>query len=186
MTIYRGKHPLGCFMNFRYMSAEPLTTFESSLDELGVEFVQTTSDQFESTLTPLLDMPTVGTPLPFENVSLPDAVETDPTVQELEAAETGITAAGYGIADYGSVIIQGGPDGEEPASLYADEHIAVIAGSDVLPDMDATFDRLAEDIRSDAGQAIIATGPSATADMGSLVKGAHGPMDVTVVLLEDK
>lgn len=93
-------------MNFRYMSAEPLTTFESSLDELGVEFVQTTSDQFESTLTPLLDMPTVGTPLPFENVSLPDAVETDPTVQELEAAETGVTAAGYGIADYGSVIIK--------------------------------------------------------------------------------
>ena len=168
------------------MSTEPLTTFESSLNEVGVELVQTTSDQFESTLIPLLDAPAVGTPLPFENIALPDAVEGDPTVQELETAKTGVTAAGYGIADYGSVVIQGGPDGEEPVSLYADKHVAVIAGSNVLPDMDTTFDRLAEDIRSGTEQAIIATGPSATADMGALVKGAHGPMEVTVVLLEDR
>jgi len=71
-------------------------------------------------------------------------------------------------------------------SLYVDEHVAVVAASDILPDMDATFDRLAEDIRGGTGQAIIATGPSATADMGGLVKGAHGPIDVTVVLLEDR
>jgi hypothetical protein len=57
----RGKHPLGCFINIRHMSAEPITTFESSLDEIGVELVQTTSDQFESTLVPLLDAPAVGT-----------------------------------------------------------------------------------------------------------------------------
>jgi len=167
------------------MSAEPTATFESSLDDIGVDLVRTTAGGFEAALAPLLDAPAVGAPLPFEDVSLPDAVETEPTVADLEAAETGVTAAGYGIADYGSVVIQGGADGEEPVSLYADEHVAVVAASDVLPDMDAAFDRLAEDIRGGTGQAIIATGPSATADMGALVKGAHGPMDVTVVLLED-
>lgn len=168
------------------MAAQPIPTFESSLDEIGVELVRTTSGQFESALPPLLDAPAVGTPLPFEGVELPAAVETDPTVPELEAAASGVTAAGYGIADYGSVIIQGGAAGEEPVSLYADEHVAVVAASDILPDMDTTFDRLAEDIRSGTGQAIIATGPSATADMGALVKGAHGPIDVTVVVLEDR
>jgi L-lactate dehydrogenase complex protein LldG len=168
------------------MSTEPLATFESSVADLGVELVRTTAGEFESTLAPRLDAPAVGTPLPFEGVALPAAVETDPTVADLEAAATGVTAAGYGIADYGSVVVQGGPDGEEPVSLYADEHVAVLAASDLLPDMDATFDRLAEDVRSGAGQAVIATGPSATADMGALVKGAHGPMDVTVVLLEDR
>lgn len=168
------------------MAAEPITTFESSLNEIGIELVRTTSEQFESAVTPLLDDPVVGSPLPFENISLPNTVETDPTIQELETAETGVTAAGYGIADYGSVIIQGDSDGEEPVSLYADKHVAVIAGSDVLPDMNTTFDRLAEDIRNGTGQAVIATGPSATADMGALVKGAHGPMEVNVVLLEDK
>ncbi|WP_135822177.1 LutC/YkgG family protein [Halostella litorea] len=168
------------------MSTEPLASFESSLDEVGVELVRTTADRFESALAPLVSTPAVGASLPFEDVSLPDAVETDPTVAELDAADTGVTAAGYGIADYGSVVIQGGADGEEPVSLYADEHVAVVAASDVLPDMDAAFDRLAEDIRGGTGQAIIATGPSATADMGALVKGAHGPMDVTVVLVEDR
>jgi L-lactate dehydrogenase complex protein LldG len=141
--------------------------------------------EFESVLSTRLETPAVGTPLPFESVSLPDAVETEPTVVELEAAATGVTAVGYGIADYGSVVIQGGADGEEPVSLYADEHVAVVAASDVLPDMDAAFDRLAADIRGGTGQAIVATGPSATADMGALVKGAHGPIDVTVVVLED-
>ncbi|AAG20997.1 Vng6381h (plasmid) [Halobacterium salinarum NRC-1] len=180
------KHPLTVGTIFWDMSAEPIATFESSLDEVGVELVRTTADEFASTLSPLLDAPTVGTSLPFETVSLPDSVETDPSIADLEAAATGVTAAGYGIADYGSVIIQGGTDGEEPVSLYADEHVAVVAASDVLPDMDATFDQLAEDIRNGVGQSIIATGPSATADMGALVTGAHGPMDVTVVLLEGK
>ncbi|WP_281195110.1 lactate utilization protein C [Halorubrum sp. F4] len=167
------------------MSTEPLSTFESSLTEIGVELVRTSTEEFESTLAPLLDAPAVGTPLPFADVSLPADVETNPTVADLEAARTGVTAAGYGIADYGSVVVQGGPAGEEPVSLYADEHVAVVAASDVLPDMDAAFDRLAEDIRGGTGRAVIATGPSATADMGSLVTGAHGPMAVTVVLLED-
>lgn len=167
------------------MSTEPLATFESSLTEIGVELVRTSTAEFESALAPLLDAPVVGTPLPFADVSLPDAVETDPTVADLEAARTGVTAAGYGIADYGSVVVQGGPAGEEPVSLYADEHVAVVAASDVLPDMDAAFDRLAADVRDGTGRAVIATGPSATADMGALVKGAHGPMEVTVVLLED-
>ena len=168
------------------MATNPLATFESSLDRVGVELVSTTADRFEPALEPHLDAPAVGSPLPFEDVSLPDTVDTDPTVEALEAAKTGVTAAGYGIADYGSVVIQGGTDGEEPVSLYADEHVAVVAASDVLPDMGAAFDRLAADIRDGTGQAIIATGPSATADMGALVKGAHGPIDVTVVALEDR
>ncbi|KPN28924.1 hypothetical protein SY89_03158 [Halolamina pelagica] len=166
------------------MSAPHIATFESSLDDLGVDLVRTTAGEFASTLEPLLDAPAVGAPLPFDGVSLPEPVETDPTIEQLDAAATGVTAAGYGIADYGSVVVQGGAEGAEPVSLYADEHVAVVAESDVLPDMDAAFDRLAADVRSGTRQSIVATGPSATADMGALVQGAHGPMAVTVVLLE--
>jgi len=168
------------------MSTEPTATFASSLEELGVDLARTTAEAFASTLAPLLDAPAVGAPLPFDGVTLPDHVETDPSVAELEAAATGVTAAGYGIADYGSVVLQGGAEGTEPVSLYADHHVAVVAESDVLPDMDAAFDRFAADVRDGTRQSIVATGPSATADMGSLVKGAHGPMAVTVVLLEDR
>lgn len=59
------------------MSVEPIATFESSLEDVGVELVRTTADEFESSLAPLLDSPAVGAPLPFENLSLPDTVETE-------------------------------------------------------------------------------------------------------------
>jgi len=32
----------------------------------------------------------------------------------------------------------------------------------------------------------LATGPSATADMGALVRGAHGPERVHVLLIDDR
>jgi len=139
-----GKHPLGCFRNVCLCQSSQSRP-SSRPEDVGVELVRTTADEFESSLAPLLDSPAVGAPLPFENLSLPDTVETEPSVADLEAASTGVTAAGYGIADYGSVVIQGGANGEEPVSLYVDEHVAVVAASDILPDMDATFDRLAED-----------------------------------------
>lgn len=163
-----------------------VATFAASLDDLDVDLVRTNADDFRTALDPLLTPPVVGAQLPFVDLSLPPDVNIDPTVSDLETAVTGVTAAGLGIADYGSVVIQGGPEGAEPVSLYADTHVAVLAASDLLTDMDAAFDRLATDIRSGNGQAVIATGPSATADMGALVRGAHGPTDVYVVLVEDR
>jgi len=38
----------------------------------------------------------------------------------------------------------------------------------------------------DGDDVILATGPSATADMGDLVLGAHGPRAVHALLLEDR
>jgi L-lactate dehydrogenase complex protein LldG len=51
--------------------------------------------------------------------------------------------------------------------------------------MPEAFSWLAEHVTSEGGSAIVATGPSATADMGALVKGAHGPKVVHVVVLDD-
>jgi L-lactate dehydrogenase complex protein LldG len=51
-------------------------------------------------------------------------------------------------------------------------------------DMPAAFERIGELIREGRDDLILTTGPSATADMGALVKGAHGPREVHVVLIE--
>ncbi len=91
-----------------------------------------------------------------------------------------------GVADYGSIVVRSSPAGDEPASLYPETHVAVLRGSDVVPDMPTAFERLAESVGTDRGDAIIATGPSATADMGELVYGAHGPKAVHVLILEDR
>ena len=55
-----------------------------------------------------------------------------------------------------------------------------------LDEITAAFERLGPTLRNDAVTTILATGPSATADMGALVKGAHGPMEVHVLLVEDR
>lgn len=163
------------------------STFADSLAGLDVALTRTTEDAFVADLAAAVDPPAVGTPLPFDGVSLDGTeVTVDPTVDELEAATTGVTAADFAVADYGSVVVRPSAAGEGPVSLFVDRHVAVVAESDLLPDMPAAFDRLTGALDGPgAGDAILATGPSATADMGELVRGAHGPKAVHVVLLED-
>ncbi|MFC7058313.1 LUD domain-containing protein [Halovenus salina] len=87
------------------------------------------------------------------------------------------------MASYGSLVLEPDHAGSEPVSLFNDLHITVVREADILHDMAAAFDRLGDDLRAERGSAIIATGPSATADMGALVQGAHGPKRVEVLVV---
>ena len=64
-----------------------------------------------------------------------------------------------------------------------DPNVAVVREDAIVPDMTAAFSWFGERFREERESAIIATGPSATADMGELVLGAHGPKDVHVVVV---
>jgi L-lactate dehydrogenase complex protein LldG len=165
---------------------QTITEFESSLGRLDVSRTKTVTEEVADALTDVIRYPAIGTAIPFEGVSLPADVTRSPTPTELNAAATGITAARFAIASYGSVVIGATPEGTEPVSLFPDTHVAIVRGSDVVSGMSEAFERLAADIRTDRRSAIIATGPSATADMGSLVRGAHGPKDVHVIILTDQ
>ena len=167
------------------MSTSTISAFEASLDRLDVGWTHASAAEFESVLREVSADPAVGVPLSWEGVTLPDWVNTDPTPADLNGAATGITEAGLGVADYGSVVLQGTPSGIEPVSLYGDKHVAVVSGSDVVPGMAEAFEWLGEELRTGHASAVIATGPSATADMGALVKGAHGPKEVHVVILDE-
>jgi L-lactate dehydrogenase complex protein LldG len=167
------------------MATGTVTTFEASLERLDVDWTHTTRGGLADVLVEVATEPAVGTPLPFD-VSLPEWVNTEPTPTELDEATTGITAAGLGIADYGSVVLPSTPEGTEPVSLFPDLHVAVLRTGDVVPGMTEAFEYLGREFRDgEHSSAIIATGPSATADMGELVKGAHGPKDVHVVMLDE-
>ena len=167
------------------MASGTVAAFEDSLDGLDVGWTHTDPDGFEATIAELSREPIVGVPLPFAGASFPDGVETDPTPAELEAAATGVTAASIGIAEYGSVVIRSTSEPTEQVSLFCDLHVAVLRESDVVPGMAEAFEWFGPELRGDRASAIIATGPSATADMGALVRGAHGPSEVHVVILED-
>lgn len=161
--------------------------FVDSARTAGATVTQARVADFGDCLCDLVDAPAIGTPLPFDGVSY-DAtpVDTEPTGADLKTAATGVTAGRLGIADYGSVVLQESGAGEELLGLYPDRHVVVVAGSDVVSDMPAAYERLDEQFDAGADDAIIATGPSATADMGAVVTGVHGPRDVHVLVLTDR
>jgi L-lactate dehydrogenase complex protein LldG len=166
-----------------------VSTFASSLQTYDIDLIETSTEEAPDLLEGLLDPPVVGAPLGRVGIALDDLavdVTTDPTFEELFEAQTGLTHAVSAIADYGSVVLQGTKNGEEPLSLYPEMHVAVVAESDIYEDMAAAIGDVAEQIRAGENSHIVATGPSATADMGKLVKGAHGPKDVEIVVVTDQ
>lgn len=169
------------------MTTTPVDAFEQSLTDLPVRVTRTTVAEFDEMLESCLDPPAVGVSLPFETLSLDDhPVTVDPTADELLSATTGVTPGGPAIAEYGSVVVTSEFDGTEHTSLYPDKHVIVLAASDIVPTLANAISEIEEGIDDGLTSAVITTGPSATADMGAPVYGAHGPEDVHVLVLTDR
>lgn len=168
------------------MDTEAVATFEASLAGTG-EVHRTTVEGFEAVLSDIVEAPAVGAALPHEGVSLAGtSVTLDPSATAIRDAVTGVTPAGLGVADYGTVTLRSTAGPDELVSLYPPRHVAVLAASDVVPDMPSAFDRLEAEFDAGHTTQVLATGPSATADMGTLVEGVHGPTETHVVVLEDR
>ncbi|WP_049890511.1 LUD domain-containing protein [Natrinema versiforme] len=168
------------------MTVDTIGRFERALEGLEVGVERVAAAEASERIDAVADAPAVGAALPYEDVSLPKAVTTEPTTAELEAARTGVTPVGFAIAEYGSVAVESTADGAEPIAVYPDRHVAVVAESDVVPNLSAGFDRLADGFEAGRDSVVFATGRSATADMGDLVHGVHGPGEVHVIVLEDR
>ncbi|MFA1610852.1 LUD domain-containing protein [Halobellus rubicundus] len=164
-------------------------TFEAALDDLGVTVSSTVPAELPAHLSEVVTPPAVGVP-PDGVFDRPESalaetpIEADPTPAAVREAATGVTGADLGVADYGSLVLTPTGQGSELISLFPDRHVAVVRASDILDDMDAAVEAIDERTAAAGGSAIIATGPSATADMGALVRGVHGPESVHVVIVE--
>lgn len=172
------------------LMGETSTAFETSLDELGVTVARVDKQAVSGEITAAITEPAVGVALEetFEEAAFSLAetpVVVDPTPMELREASTGVTGATLGIGDYGSVVLSMTDRASELVSLFVERHVVVVRDDDVLPEMDGAIEALHERFNRTGGSAIIATGPSATADMGELVKGAHGPKEVHVIIVEE-
>jgi len=168
------------------MSSEHVETFTDSLGgdaTVHEATAETAGEAIEEAITE----PAIGTPVPIDGVSLSETpVETDFSPADLEAAATGVTPAAVGISNYGTVTLPSDDEGTELASLYCRRHVAVIAASDIEPGMKAAYEHLSEDFAERVDTQVLATGPSATADMGTLVHGVHGPHEVHIVVVTDR
>ncbi|WP_408958949.1 LUD domain-containing protein [Natrinema sp. 74] len=168
------------------MTVDTVGRFERALEGLEVGLERVSAADATERIETIAQEPAVGAPLPFDDVSLPESVTTEPTAAELEGAQTGVTPVGFAIAEYGTVAVESTSTGVEPIGLYPERHVAVVAESDVVPDISAGFDRLADGFDDGRDSVVFATGRSATADMGDLVHGVHGPGDVHVIVVEDR
>ena len=162
-----------------------VATFAETAAETATVHRPTAADAGDR-LADLVTEPAVGVPLGVDGVAPEDAgVETAPSPAALESATTGVTPAGVGVADYGTVTLPS-VDLAELVALYCPRHVVVLPASDVVPDMPTAYERLGEEFAAGRDTQILATGPSATADMGELIQGVHGPTEVHVVVVTDR
>lgn len=100
----------------------------------------------------------------------------------LFAAEAGVTAAQWAIAETGSIALDDAVARARRASLVPPLHIAVVARTRLLPDLDTLLAQLGRPV---AHAVTLITGPSRTADIElQLVVGVHGPRELLVVLAD--
>ena len=101
----------------------------------------------------------------------------------MAAADVGITDAFAAVATTGTICVRVDSGLTGYASLLARTHVAVIDSERIVERPGDLFrpDCLnGEGLRTDF---VFVTGPSATADMGPLVRGVHGPHYLHILVL---
>jgi L-lactate dehydrogenase complex protein LldG len=105
---------------------------------------------------------------------------SDPTDDQLSTAQAGITEAFTAIARTGSIGVRL-KGMTAAASLLAPLHVALLRAESIVGRPRELFASGAPGLTQDF---VFITGPSATADMGPLVRGVHGPHKLHVIIIE--
>ena len=99
------------------------------------------------------------------------------------SVDVGITSADYALADTGTLVMLAGPREARLVSLLPPAHIAVVPRDRILTGLDELFSILPRPAEQTSSMVLI-TGPSRTADIEQiLVRGVHGPGQITVVIV---
>jgi L-lactate dehydrogenase complex protein LldG len=107
-----------------------------------------------------------------------------PADEQLAKADAGITGALAGVASSGSVCVAMGPAYTTAASLLMPLHIVLLRADRIVARPGDLFDEACLGGEGLRRNLVFITGPSATADMGQLVRGVHGPHRLHIILLE--
>lgn len=118
----------------------------------------------------------------FEGLSLKKKFILNPTNEQLTTLKTGITDAFCGIASTGSICISTKCSIANYISMLCRKHIVILKHENIISDLEELF------INKLFGQDLlksfsIITGTSATADMGPLVRGVHGPGVLHIIII---
>ncbi|WP_329585400.1 lactate utilization protein C [Kitasatospora sp. NBC_01250] len=102
------------------------------------------------------------------------------TLRLLDAADAVLSTAAVGIAETGTLVLDGGPgQGRRALTLVPDYHLCVLRADQIAGDLPEALERL------DPGRPLtFVSGPSATSDIElDRVEGVHGPRTLEVLLV---
>ena len=107
-------------------------------------------------------------------------------LDDLLSCDVGITAAQWGIAETGSLVLDSSAENHRLISLLPPVHIALLRADRILSSLDDALDAVRDPDTGLPPPAItLVTGPSRTADIElTLVVGVHGPRELHVVVLD--
>lgn len=113
-------------------------------------------------------------------------VEDHPEPESLERCSAGITGCDALIAQTGSILVTSRSAGGRALSVLPPHHVVIAAQDQLLPDLPSAFE-LIYSRYGDRYPSFISfiTGPSRTGDIERIiVLGAHGPRNLTIILLD--
>ena len=120
----------------------------------------------------------------FDHLRTLPGVVTGRSKQELAACDVGVTEAFAGVARTGSVCVAVDQDYSGVISLLARMHVAVLSAEKIAERPGDLFNPKFLNGKALQRNFVFITGPSATADMGPLVRGVHGPHLLHIIILE--
>jgi len=110
-------------------------------------------------------------------------VLAEPTPDEMVHTAAGVTEAFAAVASTGSVCIDVSYQRTGMVSLLAPLQIAVVAAENIVARPRDLFRADVLDGKGLKRDFVFVTGPSATADMGPLVRGVHGPHKLHIIVV---
>jgi L-lactate dehydrogenase complex protein LldG len=119
----------------------------------------------------------------FADFASDPRVVSDPTPDEMVHSAVGVTEAFAAVATTGSVCIDVSYERTGMVSLLSPLQIAVVASETIVS---KPRDLFRADLLNGKGlkrDFVFVTGPSATADMGPLVRGVHGPHKLHIIVV---
>jgi L-lactate dehydrogenase complex protein LldG len=110
-------------------------------------------------------------------------VITQPSTEQLKTATVGVTDAFCAVASTGSVCVTMSDHLTSHASMLTRKHIVVVDGTTIVARPRDVFSETMGLKNGLSRSFSFITGPSATADMGPLVRGVHGPGAIHIIVL---
>ncbi len=95
-----------------------------------------------------------------------------------------VSRAAFGVAETGTLTLLSGPDNPVTLALLGEHHFAVLLRQDLVANFEDVWARMRRD-GLDPRTVNFITGPSRSADIEQRLElGAHGPLSLTVLLVE--